>query len=284
MKDFKGKVAVITGGAAGLGRAMAERFAGEGMKLVLADIEQKVLDQTAKEFHDKGAEVLPVRTDVTKIADLENLAKATYDKFGAAHVLCNNAGVAAAGVMWERSVRDWDWVLGVNLLAVIHGCRLFLPRMIADGHEGHIVNTASMAGLISGPGMSTYNVTKHGVVTLSETLFHELNMSGAKVKVSVLCPAWVNTGIADSARNRPADLENAPGTEIKRPMDEMLEKTVKSLLLQSKVTPANVADLVFGAVRDEKFYILPHPEWKDLIKTRMEDILAERNPTYVALM
>jgi NAD(P)-dependent dehydrogenase (short-subunit alcohol dehydrogenase family) len=278
MKEFKDKVAVVTGGASGIGRAMAERFAAEGMKVVLADIEQGALAQAESEMKAKGATVLAVPTDVSRGSDVEALAEKAIDAFGAVHVLCNNAGVAPpGGVTWERTVKDWEWVLGVNLWGVIHGIRVFVPIMLEQDTEGHIVNTASGAGLHSRPWLAIYCVTKHAVVTLSEALHHELALSGAKVKVSVLCPATVNTRIADSDRNRLAELRNDPAQ--RSPQMEAMEQAFRRLLATG-LAPAQVADHVFNAIRDEKFYIITHPETKDRVRARMEDILEERNPTH----
>jgi len=182
-------------------------------------------------------------------------------------------------VSWERTVADWEWGLGVNLWGVIHGIRVFVPIMLRQDTEGHIINTASMAGLVSLPLMSVYNVSKHAIVTLSEALHHELALSGAKVKASVLCPGWVNTRLMDSDRNRPSDVLNDPAQEISDPAKEAFEQTIRELLVTG-LTPEQVADHVFDAIRGEKFYVLTHPEWKDMVRTRMEDILEERKPTF----
>ncbi len=282
MKDFKGKVAVVTGGASGIGRAMAEKFASQGMKIVLADVQPDALAQTEKDFKAKGAEVLAVPTNVAQAAEVEELAKKTLLAFGSVHIICNNAGVAAPGVAWERTVADWEWVMGVNLWGVIHGIRSFVPIMLESGGEGHVVNTASLAGLITGPGMPTYFVTKHAVVALSESLHHDLRMKGTKIGVSVLCPAWVQTKIADSERNRPESHKNAGGGAMK-PEDKMMEQVVRQLIEKGK-SPAEVADRVFEAVRDDRFYILTHGEMNKLIESRMKDILEARNPTYIPMM
>ncbi len=275
MKEFKDKVAVVTGAASGIGRALAQRFAQAGMKVVLADVEPAALEQAAREIEASGAQALAVRTDVSKAAEVERLAQATLEKFGAVHVLCNNAGVAMSAPCWMNTVADWEWVLGVNLWGVIHGVRVFTPILLSQGVEGHIVNTASMAGMISGPGMAAYNVSKFGVVTLSETLHHELTMIGSPVRVSVLCPGFVNTRIFDAERNRPAELgETAP----KMPGSEEMEQMGRQLLAAGS-PPSMVAAVVFEAIRAERFYIFPHPEWKQYIRTRMEEILEERTPT-----
>lgn len=280
MKDFKDKVAVVTGGASGIGKAMAARFGAEGMKVVLADVQPDALAATEAEFKAKGIETLAVRCDVSKADAVQDLADRTVAAFGGVHILCNNAGVAAPGPAWERTLADWEWVVGVNLWAVIHGVRSFVPIMMKQG-EGHVVNTASMAGLIVGPGMPTYFVTKHGVVALSESLHHDLTAYGSKVGVSVLCPGWVKTGIVDSARNRPEDLKNEAGTG-ESPGAAMMEKMVRALV-ESGQSPESVAERVFEAVRDRKFYILTHPEMKGAIRQRMTDVLEERNPTPQAI-
>jgi NAD(P)-dependent dehydrogenase (short-subunit alcohol dehydrogenase family) len=278
MRELRGKVAVVTGAASGIGRALAERFAAEGMKVVLADVERTALAETEKALAAGGTSVVAVPTDVSKAGDVEALARRTLDAFGAVHLLCNNAGVVAAGPTWERTVADWEWVLGVNLWGVIHGIRVFLPIMLGQDADGHIVNTASMAGLVSGAFNAIYNVSKHGVVTLSETLQQELALTGARVRVSVLCPGWVNTRIMDADRNRPAAL--AAPARSPTPEETVLTEAVRGFLA-SGLPPARVAELVVDAVRGERFYVLTHPEWKGLIRTRMEDILAERQPTFV---
>ena len=279
MKEFKGKVAVVTGAASGIGRAIAERLAAEGMTLVLADIEEQALAKAEGELKAKGATALAVPTDVSKAGDVEALAKKTLDAFGAVHVVCNNAGVAPpGGPMCERTVADWQWVLGANLWGVIHGIRTFIPIMRAQDTEGHIVNTASMAGLASAPWMGIYNVTKHAVVTLSETLYQELALMGVKVKISVLCPAWVDTRLMDGDRNRPAELQN-PAQEAGGAQPDPIREVVRQLLATG-LSPERVAEDVFKAIRDEKLYILTHPEFKEAIRTRMENILEERNPAH----
>jgi NAD(P)-dependent dehydrogenase (short-subunit alcohol dehydrogenase family) len=276
MKDFQGKVAVITGGASGLGRAMAERFAAEGMRIVLADVEPTALAKAEAEMKAAGAKVIGVRTDVSKAADVEALAQRTLEAFGAVHVLANNAGVAEGGNVWDNTVADWEWVLGVNMWGVIHGVRVFTPIMLAQGNEGHIINTASVAGLISPPGMGIYCVSKHAVVTLSECLHHDLAQKTDKIKCSVLCPAYVPTGIADSGRNRPAELKQ---TRDKTAADLALDASLKKAVQSGKLSAADVAEKVYEAVRDERFYILTHPKIKPSIQWRMEDILQDRNPT-----
>lgn len=280
MQEFKGKVAVVTGAASGIGRALAQKCANEGMKLVLADIEAEPLARAAQELKDMGAEVITVPTDVSKAADIEQLAQQSYDSFGAVHLLFNNAGVGGtAGTIWENTTADWEWVLGVNTWSVIHGVRVFVPRMLAQNSEGHIVNTASIAGLISYPGSSTYQVSKHAVVAISEALYYELALKKAKIQVSVLCPAWVNTRIFESDRNRPAELQNEP--EQATAPDPDTTKIVEGFryAVQHGKPPQQIAELVFEAIRGGKFYIITHSKSKKQIESRMEDILQERNPT-----
>jgi NAD(P)-dependent dehydrogenase (short-subunit alcohol dehydrogenase family) len=283
MKEFQGKVAVVTGAASGIGRALAERCAQEGMKVVLADIEEQTLMQARQELKAAGAQVLAIPTDVSKVGDVEALAEKAFDTYGAVHLLFNNAGVGAGTIIWESTLADWEWSLGINLWGVIYGIRAFVPRMLEQDTEGHIVNTASVAGLTSGPGLGIYKVTKHGVVTLSETLHHELALRGAKVKASVLCPGFVNTRIMDSVRNRPARLQNDPAEEQLGPESEALVQLMRQAV-EAGMPPHQVADIVFKAIRDERFYILTHPELKEAVRVRMEDILQERNPTYILML
>lgn len=277
MQDFKGKVAVITGGASGIGRGLAERFAEEGMKIVIADVEQDALARAESEMKADGAEVIAISCDVSNPREVEILAEETIKTFDAVHVLCNNAGVGITGNTWEISLEDWEWVLGVNLWGVIHGIRSFVPRMLEHGQPCHIVNTASMAGLTSGGGMAPYHVSKHGVVTLSEGLHHEFLQQEANIHVSVLCPGWVDTKIAESDRNR-------PGGEIAVEDLDPQSKTFRDMVrqaLKDGLGPREVADLVLQAMIDEQFYILPHAHWNNMIRARMEDILEQRDPSIV---
>ena len=274
MQDLKGKVAVVTGAASGIGFGMAERFCAEGMRVVMADIEDAALNDASKRLADGGATVLPVVTDVSKGTSVDDLAARTFEEFGTAHVLCNNAGVATGGPMWTLTERDWAWVMGVNLWGVIHGVRAFVPRLVEQG-EGHVVNTASIAGLTSAPMMGAYNVTKHGVVTPSETLQQELGMQGSPVGVSVLCPGWVQTRIGESDRNRPPELQD--GTES-NPIGEMGKEFLKTLV-DSGLPPSEVAGRVLDAIHEQRFYILTHPEMTPMVQRRMEDILEGRTPT-----
>ncbi len=289
MKEFKGKVAVVTGAASGIGLGLAERFAAEGMKVVLADIEQEALERAEAKLKATGASVLAVRTDVSRAEDVEALARKTLDAYGAVHVLCNNAGVWVAGLSWELTVADWKWVMGVNLWGVIHGIRVFVPIMLAQDAEGHIVNTASAAGLVTHPATPAYNVSKHGVVSLSEILHQELALVGTKVKASVLGPLWVKTQVLDSDRNRPAELQNVPavaarsdGGADEQPVNQLLAagEQIMRQLLATGLSPEEIADQVFNAIKEERFYILADPRIKETVRSRMEGILEERNPTF----
>ncbi len=278
MKDFQGKVAVITGAASGIGLALAEKSVQEGMKVVLADIEEGPLKQVESDFKARNADVLAVRTDVSRSKDVEALAQQAFEVYGAVHLLFNNAGVGAgAGPIWENSLADWQWVLGVNLWGVVHGIHYFTPRMLEQGTEGHIVNTASAAGLIASSGLGIYKVSKHGVVTLSETLALELAAQGAKVKASVLCPMWVNTRIMDSERNRPKELSNAPDEQANSGEMEAAGQVIRQLV-QDGMATSQVAEIVFDAIRQEKFYIITHPATKGGVQLRMEAILQEHMP------
>ena len=276
MKDFRDRVAVVTGAASGIGRALAERFGDDGMKVVLADVEEDALRQAEAEFREKGVDVLGVRTDVSKPEEIEKLAQQTLDTFGAVHIVRNNAGVAGAwGPTWANTLDDWNWIIGVNLWGVIHGVRVFLPIMLEQGDEGHVVNTASLAGLM--PGRGIYGVTKQAVVALSESLYNELKVADAKIGVSVLCPGWVDTNIADASRNRPADLARTVDA-MPDPQREAIDKTVRNFL-KTGLQPSAVADQVLEAIRDDKLYIITHPEMDFIIRERFDNILSRTNPT-----
>ena len=278
MKELRDKVAVVTGAASGIGRALAKSFAAEGMRVVLADIEEGALADVEREMKAAGATVLAVPTDVSQGAAVQALAEKTLAAYGAVHVLCNNAGVSpVVGASWELTEADWQWVLGVNLWGVLHGIRVFVPIMLEQGSEGHVVNTASIAGLVSAPWAATYNVAKHGVVTLSESLHRELAQIGSKVKVSVLCPAWVQTRLMDGDRNRPALLRNDAGRAAAAPQAALMDQAFRQFVATG-TDPRDIGAFVLNAIRDEKFYILPHPEWKDRVRARMEDIIEERDP------
>jgi len=278
VKELKGKVAVVTGGASGIGRAMAERFAAEGMKIVLADIEEGALSRAESEMRAKGATVASRRTDVSRGEDVEALAAFTVDTFGAVHVVCNNAGVGVGGVTWQQTVKDWEWVLGVNLWGVIHGVRAFVPIMLQQGDECHVVNTASGAGLHTRPWLAMYCASKHAVVALSESLYHELSLTGSKVKVSVLCPAVVNTRIGESERNRPDDLRDDAGAGVPAQQMQAMEQAFRALLATG-LAPEQVAGAVVKAIKDERFYIITHDETKGRVSSRLNDIISGQNPT-----
>ena len=276
MKDLGGRVAVVTGAASGIGLAMAERFAAEGMKVVMADVEAPALERAAAAVRAKAAAVLATRVDVSRAEDVERLAAETYDAFGAAHVVCNNAGVAVIGAVHEHTLADWQWVMGVNLWGVIHGVRAFVPRMLAGGDEGHIVNTASMAGLTTSAYMSVYDVTKHGVVALSESMYKEFEATGAPIGVSVVCPGLIDTNIMRSGRNRPAELaeEGKAG-----PMAQAFGQGLSDRLATG-YAPSEVASQVVDGIRDKRFYVVPaQPEVKQGAMVRAQDILELRNPT-----
>jgi NAD(P)-dependent dehydrogenase (short-subunit alcohol dehydrogenase family) len=278
MKEFKGKVAVITGAASGIGFGLAERCAQEGMKVVLAGINEDTLKKAEKDIKKTGATTLVVKTDVSKAEDVKALAKKTLDTFGAVHLLFNNAGVVSQGTVWGSTLADWEWDLGVKLWGVIHGLHFFVPIMIEQGTECHIVNTSGAGGLISAM-YSPYAVANHGVTVLSEILYRELAQKGYNIGVSVLCPGFVKTRTMDSERNRPATLRNPQGEAITDPdIQAMLEFYRQGV--DSGMLPETVADIVFNAIKEKKFYILPNAESiKPAIQTRMEDILLERNPT-----
>jgi len=276
MEDLRGKVAVITGGASGIGRAFADRALEEGMRIVLADIEQGALDKAHAELSGAGADILAVPTDVSKAAAIEDLAKRTLDRFGAVHLLFNNAGVGRGTGVSVSTLADWEWVLGANLWSVIHGVRVFVPLMQAQEGEAHIVNTASIAGLISG-GLGIYTVSKHAVVALSETLYGELQEQKSQIGVSVLCPGWTRTRILDSERNRPAEMQNAQEPPVTAKGAERAAQVRQ--LIADGLTAEQVADKTFAAIRTKQFYILTHPDMKPAIQRRMDNILAERNPS-----
>jgi NAD(P)-dependent dehydrogenase (short-subunit alcohol dehydrogenase family) len=276
MKQLGGKVAVITGAASGIGLAMAHRFAAEKMVLALLDIEEGALAAAADALRSAGARVLAIRADVSKAADLEAAAARFQAEFGVAHVICNNAGVGGVPApMWTLSDDDWDWTVSVNLWSVIRGIRVFLPPLLASGEEGHVVNTASMAGLTSTPFMGAYSAAKHGVVAISEVLAKELELAGSRVGVSVLCPGFVRTQIATSERNRPpgAPSEASAAAVAGSPIAQAIQEMVAS-----GQPPDAIADEVVRAIKESRFYILTHPEMKPAIEHRLRDILEERAP------
>ena len=280
ISNFKGKTAVLTGAGSGFGLECARIGARLGMNLVLADVQQNTLDRAAAEMKAAGAEVIAMQVDVSDAAQMEHLARRVQEHFGAPHFVFNNAGVGAGGLVWENTVQDWHWVLGVNLWGVIHGVRLFTPMMLEaaqkdPAYQGHIVNTASMAGLLNPPNMGIYNVSKHAVVSLTETLYQDLALVTDQISASVLCPFFVPTGINQSERNRPSTLAAAKPTRSQLIGQAMSDKAVGS----GKVTAAEVAQKVFDAIAANQFYIYSHPKAIGSVQTRMEDILQARNPT-----
>ena len=278
--EFKGRTAVITGAGSGFGLEVARLAASRGMQLVLLDVQKDALDAAQAELEATGAQVLAQRVDVSSAEHMAALAEAVQARFGAPHFVFNNAGVGAGGLVWENSVADWEWVLGVNLWGVIHGVRLFTPMMLAaakadPGWRGHIVNTASMAGLLTPPNMGVYNVSKHAVVALSETLYQDLRLVTDQIGASVLCPYFVATGIHQSDRNRPQNMADEKPTVSQLVNQAMTGKAVTS----GKVTAAQVAQKVFAALEADQFYIFSHPHALGNVQTRMEDVLQARNPT-----
>ncbi|MCZ8219564.1 MAG: SDR family oxidoreductase [Acidovorax sp.] len=278
--NFAGKTAVLTGAGSGFGLECARIGARLGMNLVLVDVQQDALDAATAEMQAAGAQVLARKVDVSNAAQMEQLAADVQQRFGAPHLVFNNAGVGAGGLVWENSVKDWEWVLGVNLMGVVHGVRLFTPMMLAAAKadpawRGHIINTASMAGLVDAPNMGIYNVSKHAVVSLSETLYQDLSLVTDQIGASVLCPFFVPTGISQSQRNRPQDLAEEKPTKSQLIGQAMSDKAVGS----GKVTAAEVAQKVFDAAAQGHFYIYSHPKALASVQTRMEDIMLGRRPT-----
>ena len=276
MDDLSGKVAVVTGGASGIGLAFVRRFAAEGMSVVLADVEVDALDAAEKLVADEiGADrVLAVRTDVRDSASVLALAAATFERFGTAHVICNNAGVATGGLSWTIEPERWKWLVDVNLLGVAYGISAFVPRLVDQG-EGHVVNTASAAGLLTGPGMAPYFATKHAVVALSESLLFDLQLSGSPVGVTVLCPEWVNTRISESERNLPPEI--AGMAESDDPSTTFMRETILGMV-SGGTDPADIATLVCDAVKNDTFYVLPHDTTLPIAKQRWATIEAGEKP------
>lgn len=277
--NFAGKTAVLTGAGSGFGLECARIAAQRGMNLVLVDVQQDALDRAVAELSASGVAILARRVDVSKGDQMEALAQAVQERFGAPHFVFNNAGVAIAGLLWEHSVRDWEWVMGVNVWGVIHGVRLFTPMMLAAAEadpswRGHIVNTASMAGLLTPPNMGVYNVSKHAVVSLTESLYQDLKLVTDQLSASVLCPYFVPTAINQSERNRPADLSVGQATKSQLIGQAMTEKAISS----GKVTAAEVAARVFDAVANDQFYIYSHPKALGNARSRFDAIVAGQNP------
>lgn len=278
--DFKGKTAVLTGAGSGFGLECARIGAKLGMNLVLADVQRDALDRAAAEIQGMDAHVLAVQIDVSKADEMDALGLAVKQRFGAPHFVFNNAGVGAGGLIWESTAKDWEWVIGVNLMGVAHGMRVFTPMMLdaakSDAaYQGHIVNTASMAGLLNAPNMGIYNASKHAVVSMSETLYQDLALVTDQISASVLCPFFVPTGISQSQRNRPTDADASQPTRSQLIGQAMSDKAVGS----GKVSAADVAQKVFDAVAANQFYIYSHPKSIGSVQTRLEDIMLSRNPT-----
>jgi NAD(P)-dependent dehydrogenase (short-subunit alcohol dehydrogenase family) len=282
MKNYQGATAVITGAASGFGLEASRIAAKRGMNVVMADVQQDALDVAVAEISGMGAQVLAYRLDISKSDEVEALAVATMARFGAPNFVFNNAGVGAGGLIWEHTLKDWEWVIGVNLMGVAHGVRVFTPLMLAAAkanplYEGHIVNTASMAGLLNAPNMGVYNVTKHAVVSLSETLYQDLALVTDQIQASVLCPYFVPTGITQSHRNRPSDLRDQG---VKPTRSQLIGQAMSDKAVSSgKRTAAEVAQYVFDAMDEGRFYVYSHPKALGSVQTRLDDVMLGRNPT-----
>lgn len=286
ISNFKGKTAVLTGAGSGFGLECARIAANLGMNVVMVDVQQDALDKASSEISataaTNGGKVLSFRLDISKVDEVEAMAQKVFQTLGAPHFVFNNAGVGAGGLIWETSAKDWDWVLGVNLMGVVHGVRLFTPMMLDAAkkdptYQGHIVNTASMAGLLNAPNMGVYNVSKHAVVSLTETLYQDLRLVTDQISASVLCPFFVPTGISQSHRNKPSDMHDSSGKPTKSQLigQAMSDKAVSS----GKISAAEVAQKVFDAIAADQFYIYSHPKALASVQTRMEDVVMLRNPT-----
>ncbi|HUY86372.1 MAG TPA: SDR family NAD(P)-dependent oxidoreductase [Acidimicrobiales bacterium] len=278
MEDLDGKVAVITGAASGIGLAMSKAFAAKNMRLVMADIEANALGDSAEALRSSGTEVLDLTCDVSQAESVDEMAAKCFERFGTAHVVCNNAGVASGGASWEQSLEQWEWIVGVNLWGVINGVRAFVPKLIEQG-EGHVVNTASMAGLVPLPMSAPYTATKHAVVGISESMFFEFKLTGTSVGISVLCPGWVNTNIGEAERNWPSRLGPSP-MSAGDPASESAHQLMKSILSQG-MDPTAVAALVVEAVQSDKFWILTHPEMGKAVTDRFAHATQGTNPEFV---
>lgn len=278
MREFRGKTAVITGAASGIGLGLAKRFAEEGMRLVLADVEEPALEEARAALETSGSEVVAKKTDVSNFEEVEALADLAYETFGVVNLLCNNAGVGTACALWCCTLDDWKWILGVNLWGVIHGVKAFVPRMIEQGADAHVLNTASVAGLVSGPQLGIYATSKFGVVALSEALYYDLRMAGHNIGVSVLCPGFVRTRIAEAARNRPPELSEGAA-------QDWVASDAAKQIIAAGMEPSEVASIVVNALQEGKFYIFTHPWTHTFVKRRVEAVLSERlDPSTIAGM
>ena len=277
MQDFTNKTAVVTGAASGIGLALATIFAEQKMNIVLADIEQDKLQAAVSSIEGLGVKAVGVVTDVGNSDSVAQLCKTAVDHFGSIQILCNNAGVWAGGLLWEHTEEDFEWVMRVNQWGIIHGIRHFLPQMIAQGDECHVVNTASMAGLCTLPFSGIYHMTKHAALAVSECLFHDLAMTAPQIKVSCLCPELIDTGIASSKRNRPADLSNENNTE----MGAMAQQAITDAT-RGSLSPGVMAERVLQGIRDDQFYLCPPPDnpWNLPVNSRLDDLRERRNPTF----
>lgn len=276
MREFRDRVAVVTGAASGIGRAFAERFAQEGMRVVLADVEEPALNEAARAIRAQGGEALAVLTNVADAKALENLAAAAINAYGKVHLLCNNAGVAGwigapRDTIWEATIKDWQWITGVNYFGVAHGIRVFVPLMLAHGEEGHVVNTSSLAGLV--PGFGVYGATKHAVVAMSESLYRDLRRVNAKIGVTCLCPGLTRTRIWDAPRNRPAELYDADEAQRSPEMTEFIQKRYAAA-----TPPSEIASLLLRAIQDDQLYLITSDESDEQIEDRLDAIVHRRNP------
>ena len=277
MQAFEGKVAVVTGAASGIGRGLVRQCAAEGMRVVAADVDEEGLAEIQAELEAGGAEIYSVPTDVRKAESVEALAHSSLERFGAVHLFCNNAGVLLSGCAWERTDDDWRWVLDVNVFGVINGLRTFMPILLDQGEPGHMVNTASVGGLMVGPFLSPYIVSKHAVVALTESVYHELGALDTQVGISALCPGPIATGIAQSERIRPGDRSDT------RALASQAEKEYESMLsggIDAGMAPDEVGKIVFEGLRAGRFWIYTHPVYTEAIQGRMESILAGTNPAH----
>ncbi len=277
--DFSDKTAVITGAASGIGRALAKKAADLSMRLVLSDIDVEPLEGLKTEMVDNGIDVITVVTDVSDAKSVAKLAELAFDTFGTVDLLFNNAGVMVTGMTWAHTVKDWDWLMGVNFMGVVHGIQSFLPRMMAQGTPARIINTGSIAGLLPSPTTSMYSASKHAVVSLSETLKYEMDLAQSQVGVSVICPGPVATQIADGDRSRPEEDRVQGGTQAAA-MKEELKKGIAA----AGMPPSQLADIVFEKITAKQFWIFPHPEYVDQFAARAEGIVRQENPEFKSLV